>query len=192
MIWRRTIRCQSRYSSILPKPSNRYFRLLPKHLLRRSSTARSMISRARKSRQRSHTTLLKVSVDSHSTALKDAKPRHRWYNELPRLFCLVARCRGCNGADLSGRRTQGAIEKGFGLTQISLVSWMRFAKALQFEDASTLNASTCLLLQSLRDLLRHAVSRHAGDFEPDRNKVMKELLLSAYRNPQRRVRVLAA
>ena len=78
------------------------------------------------------------------------------------------------------------------LSQESLVSWMRFARYLECESAETVGTSLKALLLALRNLFRHAAGRALSDFEPRRNKLMQDLLSAAYRNADRRIRILAA
>lgn len=78
------------------------------------------------------------------------------------------------------------------LSQESLVSWMRFAQYRERELPEASGSSLRSLLLALRNLFRHAAARTLADFEPRRNKVMQDLLKTAYADPDRKIRILAA
>jgi hypothetical protein len=69
---------------------------------------------------------------------------------------------------------------------------MRFAKYLERESGETYGTSLKTLLLSLRNLFRHGAGRGLPDFEPRRNNVMQDLLRTAYKSPDRKIRILAA
>jgi hypothetical protein len=118
--------------------------------------------------------------------------QHEWFRALPALFCVVAGCQGC-----SGHATGNPIEltddwPAPKLSQNSLTPWMRFARCLDREPREMKTPSTRSILLALRNLCRHAVGRNLSDFDPQRNAVMQDVLVGAYRHKDRKIRMLAA
>lgn len=123
------------------------------------------------------------------TSPTDPDLRDRWLEALPKLFCLVTSCQGCDGAIDKIAHPGLRVAR---LGQDSLVCWMRFARKWKGVTTERWESSFRICLMSLRILLNHAECRGPNEFEPKRNSVMEDLLVSAYRNKDRRVRLAAA